>query len=68
MDADRVMERIDTIQRENLQRLDDDIEVLTKYLKTEGAPAAAIKTIEGLRTEQTKSWEKITERVKGLPE
>ena len=32
-DAGKVMERISAVQRENLQRLDDDIEILTKYLK-----------------------------------
>jgi hypothetical protein len=55
MDVDRVMERIDTIQRENLERLDADIELLTKYLKTEGAPAAAVKAVETLRRDQNKN-------------
>jgi adenylate kinase family enzyme len=68
VDADRVMERIDTIQRESLQRLDDDIELLTKYLKSEGAPAAAIKAVESLRRDQTKSWDTVVARVKELME
>jgi hypothetical protein len=37
-DTAAISERIATIQRENLQRLDDDIAILVKYLKTEGAP------------------------------
>ena len=36
-DNSAIFERIATIQRENLQRLDDDIVILSKYLKTEGA-------------------------------
>jgi hypothetical protein len=63
-DADQIMDRIDTIQRENLQRLDDDIELSTKYLKTEGAPAAAIKALESMRIEQRKSWEAAVARIK----
>jgi hypothetical protein len=30
------LERVRTVQDENLKRLDDDIAILTKYLKTEG--------------------------------
>src|SRR5277367_2786891 len=33
LNATEVLERIGTVQRENLQRLEDDIEILTKYLK-----------------------------------
>jgi hypothetical protein len=51
-DAGRVMERVSTVQRENLQRLDDDIAILSKYLKTEGVPKAAISILEGMSNEQ----------------
>jgi hypothetical protein len=63
-DSNHLMERIDIIQRESLQHLDEDIELLTTYLKTEGAPAA-VKAVESLRNEQTKVWQKVIERVKG---
>ncbi len=33
LDACEMLEKIATVQRENLERLDDDISILTKYLK-----------------------------------
>jgi hypothetical protein len=54
--------------RRNLQRLDDDIAILTKYLKTEGAPKAAISILEGMSTEQQESWKKAVERIEKLLE
>jgi hypothetical protein len=45
-DPDDLIERIASVQRENLQRLDGDIAILTKYLKTQGAPKAAIDAME----------------------
>ena len=67
-DAAKVIERISAVQRENLQRLDDDIEILTKYLKTEGVPKAAISALEGMSHEQQESWKKAVEHIEELLE
>ena len=48
IDVDEIMERIATIKEENLKRLDDDINTLKAYLKTQHAPKAAIEALEGL--------------------
>jgi hypothetical protein len=40
-----VLERIGTVQRENLQRLDDDIAILTKHVKNEGVPKGVIDAL-----------------------
>jgi hypothetical protein len=56
-DPDDLIERIASVQRENLQRLDDDITILAKYLKTKGAPKPAINALESLRNEQHESWQ-----------
>jgi hypothetical protein len=37
-DAGEVMERIAAVQEENLKRLDDDVDILKAYLKTERGP------------------------------
>jgi hypothetical protein len=65
-DADEMLERIRTVQEENLQRLDDDIDILKAYLKTQHAPKVAIEVIEGLTVEQHVSWKKAVERIKKL--
>ena len=44
LETDEVLERIGTIQSENLKRLDDDIDNLTAYLKAEGALKATISS------------------------
>jgi hypothetical protein len=44
--------RFATVQEENLKRLDDDLDTLKAYLKTQRAPKAAIEAIEGLTVEQ----------------
>jgi hypothetical protein len=67
-DASEVMKRVSSVQRENLERLDDDIAILTKYLKTEGAPKAAISMLEGISNEQHKSWKTAVERIVELLE
>ena len=67
-DTSDLMERIATVQRENLQRLDDDIAILTKYLKTRGAPKAAIDALQTLRDEQRESWKKAIEQIADLME
>ena len=53
-----------TVQEENLQRLDDDIDILKAYLKTQHVPKAAIEALEGLTVEQHVSWKKAVERIK----
>jgi hypothetical protein len=67
-DTSAISERIAAVQRENLQRLDDDIAILTKYLKTEGAPKAAIDALETLSNEAHASWESAMERIEELME
>jgi uncharacterized protein YihD (DUF1040 family) len=62
LDTAEVLEKIATVQRENLQQLDDDIEILAKYLKAEGAPKAAISILEGMSDEQRESWKTAVER------
>jgi hypothetical protein len=62
------MERIATVQEENLKRLDDDVDILKAYLKTQHAPTAAIEALEGLTVEQHVSWKKVAERIKKLLE
>jgi hypothetical protein len=61
-----VLEKIATVQRENLQRLDDDISILTKYLKNEGAPKAAISILEGMSAKQHESWKTAVQRIENM--
>jgi len=51
---------------ENLKRLDDDIDILTKYLKSEDAPKAVISTLEGMRVKQHESWKAAVERIEKI--
>jgi hypothetical protein len=67
-DAGEILQRIATVQEENLRRFDDDIDILKAYLKTQHAPEAAIEALEGLTVEQHVSWKKIVERIKKLLE
>jgi hypothetical protein len=46
-DAGEIIERIATVQEENLKRLDDDVFILKTYLKTQRSPKAAIEALEG---------------------
>jgi hypothetical protein len=62
-DTSAIFERIATIQRESLERLDDDIAILTKYLKTEGASREVMKALETLSNEQHASWQAAVERI-----
>jgi uncharacterized protein YihD (DUF1040 family) len=66
LDIAEMLEKIATVQQENLQRLDDDIEILTKYLKAEDAPKAAISILEGMSTKQHDSWKTAVERIEEL--
>jgi uncharacterized small protein (DUF1192 family) len=68
IDVDETMERIATVREENLKRLDDDIDVLKAYLKTQHAPKAAIEALEGLTVEQHVSWKKAVDQIKKLLE
>jgi hypothetical protein len=66
VDAEEVLERIDIVRRESLQRIDDDIDILKAYLKTERVPKAAIEALESLTIDQHKSWKKAVDRIKEL--
>jgi uncharacterized small protein (DUF1192 family) len=68
LDVDEIMQRIATVEEENLKRLDDDIDILKAYLKTQHAPRAAVETLEGLTVEQHVSWKKAVDRIKKLLE
>jgi len=68
LNAAEVIERIASVQHENLQRLDDDIDILTKYLKTQGAPKATIDALDRLSSEQHESWKAAIERITELLE
>jgi hypothetical protein len=61
-----VRERVRTVQEKSLQRLDDDIAILTKYLKTKGVPKAAINALETLKRKQRESWEQVVDRISEL--
>jgi hypothetical protein len=63
LNAVEVLERIGTVQRENLQRLEDDVAILTKYLKTEGAPKAAIDLLNALGKQQRNNWQTAVGRI-----
>ncbi len=65
-DASELMGRISTVHRENLGRFDDDIAILKKYLRTEGAPKAAISMLEDMSNEQHESWKTAVGRIKEL--
>ena len=67
-DADEVLERIGSVEYENLKRLDDDIDILKTYLKTQHARQATIEALEGLTVEQHVSWKRAVERIKKLLE
>lgn len=67
-DAGEVLERIDIVRRESLQRIDDDIDILKNYLKTERVPRAAIEALEVVTIDQYKSWKTAVDRIKNLLE
>ncbi|MCU1251553.1 MAG: hypothetical protein JWQ49_4582 [Edaphobacter sp.] len=68
IDAGEVLERIRSVERDNVQRLKDDMAILTKYLMTQGAPKAVIGALEGLSREQHESWKKAVEHIEELLE
>ena len=66
IDTAEMMERIASIHQESLKQLDDSIDILKAYLKTQGAPRAAISTLEGLTVEQHASWKKAVKKIEEL--
>jgi hypothetical protein len=68
IDAGEVLERIDIVRRESLQRIDDDIDILKSYLKTQHASKGVISALEGLTVELHVSWKKAVERIEKLLE
>jgi hypothetical protein len=62
-DADEILQRITTIKEDNLKRLDDDLDILKAYLKTQHAPKAAIEALEGLTVEQHVIWKKAIKKI-----
>ena len=54
------------LQEQSLKELDDDLAVLTKYLKTGGVPKAAINVLETLKREQQDSWETAIDKITEL--
>lgn len=67
-DAGEILERLDAVKSENLKRLDDDIEILKAYLKTQKVPKTVITALEGLTVEQHVSWKKAVEKIGELLE
>jgi hypothetical protein len=61
--ASTLSECIEILQRDHLQRLDDDIAVLTKLLKTEKAPKGVLEVVKTLSHEQHASWQSAVERI-----
>jgi hypothetical protein len=66
LDADQIIERITHVQRESTQRLVDDVDLLTKFLKTKGAPKAVISALEALRSDQQDSWQTAIDKITEL--
>jgi hypothetical protein len=67
-DLSEVLERISAVRRESLQRIDDDVDILKSYLKTQGAAKAVIEALEGLTIDQHVSWKTAVERIEELLE
>ena len=65
-DAGEVLERIRTVELDNLQRLKDDTAILTKYLKTRDVPEAVIDALEELSSEQQENWKTAIEHIEEL--
>jgi hypothetical protein len=66
IDASELLKRIATVKEENLKRLDDDIDILKAYLKTQHTPKEVIEVLEGLTVEQHVGWKKAVDRIKKL--
>jgi hypothetical protein len=59
-----MVESIITVQRESLQGLDSDLDILKSYLKTQHAPKGVIEALEGLTVEQHKAWKLAVGKIK----
>jgi hypothetical protein len=67
-DAAEILGRIAAVQEENLKRLDDDVDILKAYMKTQHAPRAAIEILEGLTVDQHKAWKIAFGKIKKVLE
>lgn len=63
-DGGQLLERIETVQRDDLRQSDDDIDILKAYLKTQRAPKEAIEALEGLTIDQHKAWKIAVGKIK----
>jgi hypothetical protein len=63
-----VLDRIAALQRENLKRSDDDIDILKTWLKTQHVPLTVIEALEGVTIDQHKSWKKAIVQIAKLLE
>lgn len=68
INADEVMERIHSVERENLQRLTEDVAILTKYLKTQNVPGGVVDAVGALSRKQQESWDTALEQIEKLLE
>jgi hypothetical protein len=68
IDSAEVLKRVATIQHESLDRFDDDIALLTKYLHSQGVPKAALNALEALSAETHESWKAAVEKIEELLE
>jgi hypothetical protein len=66
LNAAEVLEHIDIVRRESVKQMDDDIDILKSYLKTNDAPISAIEVLEDLTIEHHKSWKSAMGRIKKL--
>lgn len=66
IDSAEVLKRVTTIQHESLERLDDDILLLTKYLQSQRVPKAALNALEALSSEVHESWKAAIEKIEEL--
>jgi hypothetical protein len=66
IDGTEVLKRVTTIQRESLDRFDDDIALLTKDLQRQGVPKAALNVLEALSSEVHESWKIAIEKIEEL--
>jgi hypothetical protein len=64
--ASEVIDKIRTVQEENLQRLDGDVRILTKYLKTQDAPKGVITSLDALRNKAAQSWQEAVDKITEL--
>ena len=66
IDSAEVLKRVSAIQRESVDRFDEDIVLLTKDLKRQGVPKAALNALEALSSEVHESWKTAIEKIEEL--